>query len=212
MAQAIYEVDQALAKSLENLQNFSNQLRQIQFNRFDYLQEQISQFGSEADFYINVMENKPLTDENGLTQYGTATIGLHYQKSQIYQEQAKQYGEEIEKLEEEIKKNPADTALIEQKQKYVELQQESILNSEKEQQAIGDLVKQGYQFNSGHGQPDKTRVPGADRLFRRIHQQIQRTAAKRQKRPRLSKEYLPADRKHLHSEKADQRLRFHDRQ
>ena len=38
-----------------------------------------------------------------------------------------------------------DTALIEQKQKYVELQQESILNSEKEQQAIGDLVKQGYQ-------------------------------------------------------------------
>ena len=45
----------------------------------------------------------------------SATIGLHYQKSQIYQEQAKQYGEEIEKLEEEIKKNPADTALIEQK-------------------------------------------------------------------------------------------------
>ena len=106
MAQAIYEVDQALAKSLENLQNFSNQLRQIQFDRFDYLQEQISQFGSEADFYINVMENKPLTDENGLTQYGTATIGLHYQKSQIYQEQAKQYGEEIEKLEKKSKRTP----------------------------------------------------------------------------------------------------------
>lgn len=145
MTDSIYQVDQALLQSKETLLEYQNQLKQIDFDHFDYLQEQIGRLTQEADFYINVMSDKPLTNETGLTQHGTATLGLHYQKSEIYQNQAAQYGKEIDKLNKALSKDPTNTTLISQLQQYQDMQKECIQNAQNEKQAIADLVQQGYQ-------------------------------------------------------------------
>jgi len=145
MTDSIYQVDQALLQSKETLLEYQNQLKQIDFDHFGYLQEQIGRLTQEADFYINVMSDKPLTNETGLTQHGTATLGLHYQKSEIYQNQAAQYGKEIDKLNKALSKDPTNTTLISQLQQYQDMQKECIQNAQSEKQAIADLVQQGYQ-------------------------------------------------------------------
>ncbi len=145
MADSIYQVDQALAQSKETLAEYQNQLQQIKFDHFEYLQEQISRLTQEADFYIGVLAAKPLTDDAGLTEQGVATMGLHYQKSEIYQNQAAQYAKEIERLNRELLKDPVNTTWISQLENYQDMQKECIQNAQNEKQAIAELVTQGYQ-------------------------------------------------------------------
>lgn len=144
MKDAIHAVDEELTQSAQSLQEFSNQLRQVGFDQFDFLQEQFSKYTSEADFYIDLMSEKPMTNKKGFTEHGTATLGLHYQNYETYMSQADQYGKEIKRIQKMLKENPSDTTLLSQLQEYQELQQQSILNAEKEKKAIANLVKEGY--------------------------------------------------------------------
>lgn len=145
MTDAIHAVDEALAQSDLSLQEFSNQLQQVGFDNFNYLQEQISRLTQEADFYIDLMSGKPLTDDQGLTEYGTAAMGLHYQNYNTYTNQAKQYAEEIKRINAMLAKDSANTTLLAQLQEYQDMQQECILNAEDEKKAVTDLVKEGYE-------------------------------------------------------------------
>ena len=73
---------------------------------------------TEADFYLDTMANRPLTDDAGLTKHGAASMGLHYQKSEIYEEQAKRYAGEIKKISSMLAEDPANTTLLSQMQEY----------------------------------------------------------------------------------------------
>ena len=53
MTDSIYQADQALLQSKETLSEYQNQLKQIDFDQFDYLQEQIGRLTQEADFYYS---------------------------------------------------------------------------------------------------------------------------------------------------------------
>ncbi len=145
MAGAIHEVDLALAQSQKNLLEYRNQMRQAGFDQFDYLQDQISRLHTEADFYLDTMANRPLTDDAGLTKHGAASMGLHYQKSEIYEEQAKRYAGEIKKISSMLAEDPANTTLLSQMQEYQDIQRECIKNARQERQAMADLAKQGYE-------------------------------------------------------------------
>lgn len=150
MKDNIAAVEERLAKSNVQLAEFDRQMRQISFDRFDYLQEQISGLTSESDFYIDLMSQKDLTDDNGLTEYGIATIGLHKQNYDTYLAQAGQYGNMIRDIDAQLAENPYDTDLIAQRKEYLELQRQSILNAQAEKEAVIDLTKSGYEalYNS----------------------------------------------------------------
>lgn len=145
MVEAIQSVDEALAQSEINFQEYQNQINQVKFDRFDYKLEQISRLISESEFYLNLMSDGPLTNASGLTDYGMASMGLHHQNALIYEQQADLYNEQIKEINTMLTKDPANTTLIAQLQKYQDMQRECIQNAWQEKQAIADLVKEGYE-------------------------------------------------------------------
>lgn len=144
MTDSINAVTEALASSRNTLQEYINQLRQVHFDNFDYLQDQLSRITSETSFYIDMMSNQKLTDDDGLTDYGITSLGLHRQNYDTYLGQASKYAEEIERIQQQLNSDPYNTTLIAQMQEYQDLQKEAIKNAESQKEAIVDLVKNGY--------------------------------------------------------------------
>ena len=119
------------------------QMRQILWDRFDYLAESFSNLTSEADFLINLLGEDLHKDNGRFNDEGMAVVGLHGANYNVYMEKALSYAQELAKIEEEIANNPNDINLIARKQELLELQRESILAAESEKQAIVDLVEEG---------------------------------------------------------------------
>lgn len=144
MQQDINSVKEAIQESGTELVKFQNSIREIKWDRFDYLQEQISNITDEADFLIDLMENSELYKDNGqLTDTGQATMGLHGQNYNVYMAQADKYAKELKKLNAEIANDPNNTKLLEHRQDLLEAQRDAILSAEDEKQAIKDLVEDG---------------------------------------------------------------------
>lgn len=137
----------AIKEGQTALEEYGNSIREINWSIFDMIQDRISAITTEADFLIDLMDNKQLYEDNGqLTDEGKATMGLHGQNYNVYMGQADRYGEEIAKLDSQIASDPYDQELLERRQELLELQQESILNAEEEKNAIRDMVEEGIEL------------------------------------------------------------------
>lgn len=145
--QSINDVKEAIQESETELVKFDNTIREIKWDRFDYLQEQISNITEEADFLIDLMENSDLYTDNGqLTDTGLATMGLHGQSYNVYMAQADKYAEELLKLNKEIAEDPNNTKLLDRREELLESQRDAILAAEDEKDAIIDMVREGIEF------------------------------------------------------------------
>ena len=146
MCASIDEVTQAIEESNTALLEFDNAMRDIDWSVFDLIQERISAVSEEADFLIELMSNEKLFNDNGkLTSQGLATMGLHAQNVNSYMYQADDYGEEVSKLDAQIKNDPYNQELINRRNELLELQRESILQAEQEKDAIKDLISEGIE-------------------------------------------------------------------
>lgn len=159
------EFQKTINEEIEHLQELNtqlveanNNLRQIDWDHFDYLQERISDISDEADFMIDLMaqrkdelyQDRGHTDkvENAnvagkFTDKGMAVMGLHGQNYNTYMAQANQYAEEIKKLNAEIAKDPNNTKLIDRRKELLEAQRDNIKSAEDEKQAMADLIEDG---------------------------------------------------------------------
>lgn len=146
MVNSIDEVTKSIAEADTAILEFQNNIREIEWSVFDMIQEQISNIASEADFLIDVLDNEDLyTDKGQLTDNGMAAMGLHGMNYNVYMAQADKYAKEMQKIQEELAKDPYDQELMKRKQELIELQQESILAAEDEKQAIIDMVEEGIE-------------------------------------------------------------------
>lgn len=119
------------------------QIRQVLWDRFDYLIDSLSHITDESEFFINLLGDK-LHDDNGkLNDKGMAVMGLHGANYNTQMEKALSYRNELAKIEDEIQKSPYDTNLIERKQELLSLQREAILAAKDEKDAIISLVEEG---------------------------------------------------------------------
>lgn len=147
MQSQINEVTEAIVESENAIIEFENEIRQIKWDRFDYLQDTISQITKETDFLINLMDNKKLYNDTGqLTDDGMATMGMHGLNYNTYMEQSLAYARELKKIEDDMAKNPNDTNLIQRRNELLELQQEMILAAEDEKDAMVDMVREGIEL------------------------------------------------------------------
>lgn len=146
MMDAINDVDNALIQAKTSLIEYQNQLRQIEWDMFDRTQDYISQIRNESDFLVEMMQNQKLFngDTGQWTEYADATAGLHAVNYNSYMSQADDYAKEIQKINQELAKDPYNTILIKRKQELADAQMEAIRNAENEKQAIKDLVSDGY--------------------------------------------------------------------
>ena len=146
MQQSINEVKEAIQEAETSVIDLGNSIREVLWDRFDYLQDRITEITDESQFLIDLMEHSDLfTEEGQLTNTGMATMGLHGQNYNILMNQADRYAAEIKKLNKDIANDPNNTKLLEQRQEWLEAQRESILNAEDEKDAIVDLVEEGIQ-------------------------------------------------------------------
>lgn len=147
MCNDIDDVTMSIEEANTALLEYNNNIRDIQWQIFDLLQDRISQVADESDFLIDLMENDKLYDDRGqLTNEGKSTMGLHGVNYNIYMAQADKYAAEMEKINKQLANDPYNQDLVDRKQELLELQQESILAAEDEKDAIVDMVKDGIEL------------------------------------------------------------------
>lgn len=143
----INDVKESIQESETAMIQFGNSIREIKWEHFDYLQDQISSITEETDFLIDLMENSKLYTDNGqLTDTGMATMGLHGQNYNVYMAQADKYAEELLNLNKEIADDPNNTKLLKRRDELLESQRDSIIAAEDEKQAIVDMVRDGIEL------------------------------------------------------------------
>ena len=144
MVQEIDDITASIEEGNTALIEYANNIRDIEWEVFDFLQDQISNITTEAEFLIDLMSNKKLYEDNGqLTDEGMATMGVHGMNYNVHMYQADMYGDEVENLDKQIAEDPYDQELLDRRQELLELQQESIIAAEEEKNAIKDMVEEG---------------------------------------------------------------------
>lgn len=144
MKDTINDVSQSIIESQTNLLDFANSIRELNWDRFDLLQDKISDIQEESEFLMELLEAGTLFDEQGnFNDAGKAKAGLLAVSYQTYKAQAEQYAQELAKLDQELQSDPYNQTLIDRRQELLELQRESISAAESEKEAIRDLVEDG---------------------------------------------------------------------
>lgn len=141
----INDVEKALQSANTQLIKFNQTLQQLGWSVFDRIRDSVDGISTEANFLIDLISRSDLFTEAGqMTNEGLAVQGLHAVNYNTYMEQSLAYAKEIEKINDEIAKDPYDLELINRKNELIKAQQEAIQNANAEKESIHDLVSQGY--------------------------------------------------------------------
>lgn len=144
MVNSIDEVSKSIEECNTSLLEYQKNLRELDWQVFDLIQDKISKVADESEFLINLMSNKKLYEDNGqLTDEGMATMGQYGVKYNVYMAQADKYAKKIKELQADIAKDPYNQDIANQLQEYIEAQQEAILNAEDMKNSIKDMVSDG---------------------------------------------------------------------
>lgn len=150
MVSAINEVTNAIDESIRSIKQYQNALRQLKWDTFDKSMETVKRVNSEADYYIDLLSHKDMTDKDtgNFTEYGIATIGLHKTNYDNYIAQAEAYQSEYDKIMKQIEKgelSASDENVIQRLRDLQNAHREAKKSAEDELESINDLVKQGYE-------------------------------------------------------------------
>lgn len=144
MVSAIDEVSKSIEECNTSLLEYKKNLRELDWQVFDLIQDKISKVADESEFLINLMSNKKLYEDNGqLTDEGMASMGQYGVKYNVYMAQANKYAKKIKELQADLTKDPYNQDIANQLQEYIEAQQEAILNAEDMKNSIKDMVSDG---------------------------------------------------------------------
>ena len=144
MLNAVDDVTKSIEECNTSLLEYGKNLRELDWQIFDLIQDKISKVADESEFLINLMSNKKLYEDNGqLTDEGMATMGQYGVKYNVYMAQANKYSKKIKELQADLAKDPYNQDIANQLQEYIEAQQEAILNAEDMKNSIKDMVSDG---------------------------------------------------------------------
>lgn len=144
MVNSIDDVTKSIEECNTSLLEYQKNLRELDWQIFDLVQDKISKVADESEFLINLMSNKKLYEDNGqLTNEGMASMGQYGVKYNVYMAQADKYAKKIKELQADLAKDPYNQDIANQLQEYIEAQQEAILNAEDMKNSIKDMVSDG---------------------------------------------------------------------
>ena len=145
---AIDEISLSLEQANTQLIEYANNIRDIDWQVFDMIRDEVNDTINESEFLIDLLSNKDLFEDNGqFTKQGMATLGSRSVNYNLQMAQADAYRDEMLKIQEELNKaeNKGNKTLIDRKKELLKLQQDSIKNAEQEKEAIKSLVKEGIE-------------------------------------------------------------------
>ncbi len=144
MYSTLMDIDKEIDSMTNNLVDFNNTIRDLNWEIFEYLEESLNRITEETDYYVELLSKKHLFDENGqITNYGTASMALHAAAYDVYKQQAKDYYEEVQDLQKQLINGAGDEVLA-QYNEMVKAHQDAVLAAEDEKQSILNLIEDGY--------------------------------------------------------------------
>ncbi|MFQ9888824.1 MAG: hypothetical protein ACLRXH_09385, partial [Monoglobus pectinilyticus] len=144
MYSALMDIDGEIDSMTNNLVDFNNAIRDLNWEIFEYLEESISRITDETDYYVELLSKKHLFDENGqITNYGITSMALHAVAYDVNKQKAQDYYQEIQELQRQLV-NGAGKDVLEQYNDMVKAHRNAVLAAEDEKQAILDLMEDGY--------------------------------------------------------------------
>lgn len=146
MMESIQGVENSLIDANTALIQYSNSMRQVQWDIFDRMQDSVSGLADESGFLIDLMSrNHELYDDYGnMNERGLSVQGLHAVNYNLYLKQAQEYADEIREINGQLADDPSNTTLLDRYNELLSMQHDSILNAEEEKSAIQDLISNGY--------------------------------------------------------------------
>ena len=148
MNSQIKNVNATILETTNTIESLKNSIKELDFSKFEYLQDSFSDFSAEGNYYIDLVDKigKDLYDDKGnVTKEGITTVALHLQNKDIYLNQAKHYSDKIKEIDAELLNASTNKELIEKKKEYVEALRQANLSAMSEKKSVEDLVKNGYQ-------------------------------------------------------------------
>lgn len=141
---SIDDVTMSIEECNTSLLEYEKNLRELDWQVFDLIQDKISKITDESDFLIDVMSHRNLYKDNGqLTDEGLATVGLNAVKYNVSMAQADKLREQREKLEKELKKDPFNQDIANELQDVIDKEQELRSNALDTVDAYKDIVEEG---------------------------------------------------------------------
>lgn len=145
MYNQILDVDNAIQDATISIAEFENELRQLEWDKFDDIANGIQETIDEADFLYELLSNKTLTDDDGnMNNLGIAAQGLLAEKYNLYMAMADRYANGVKEIDAQLANDPNNTTLLERRQELLKAQRDAILNAEDEKQSIKDLIEDSY--------------------------------------------------------------------
>lgn len=160
MYNSIQDANKAVEESNTNLVKLANNIRQLNWDKFDFIQEKLSDINEEATFLqellagtdqfknnVTIKGDSKKYSNGEFSNAGTATAALTVSRYEQDLRAATDYKREIDKINNDLKKeaNKNDQNLINRKQELIEKYRESIKAAYEEKQAIKSLVEQAFQ-------------------------------------------------------------------
>ena len=145
MKSDINDVESAIQESNTAIVEFGNNIRDLEWELFDKMQEMKTRIQDESDFLIDLMSDEKMYDDEAfMTDEGRATMGLHAVKHNAYMSQMNDYRQEIAELDEEYADDQFNQDYLDRRQELIESMRDVASSAKDEKQAIKDMVSDGY--------------------------------------------------------------------
>lgn len=143
---AIQDVNKAIEESMTNTVKLNNEIRQLAWDRFDWIEDRMNDFAEEADFLIGLLQGEETLDDRGnFNNRGYANAALIGAKYDDALAEAQRYADAIKEIDKDLatKEGKYDKNLIERKEELVSAYRSAIEAAEDEKQAMKSLVEEG---------------------------------------------------------------------
>ena len=145
MQNEILAVEEAIIQSNIALAEYNNALRDLEWSAFDKLHEEISEIYEETEFLDKLLSDEKKFNEDGtLTEAGQAALGLDVVNYKTHLAQAEEYAQELERIREDLAKDPYNQTLLDREDELEEKHREVLTQIEDDEQSMIDKVSEGY--------------------------------------------------------------------
>lgn len=137
---AINDTEEAMQKVTSQMIEYTNKARELLWEVFDSRQERINILIDQNEFLMDLIDDSNIFDKDGrVTQKGVAYVATSLDNLRKNLKMAKNYGEELANIIDQLHSDPSNQKLREREQELREKQQQSILAAKKSAQAINDI-------------------------------------------------------------------------
>lgn len=146
MMSDINDVSEAIQEANNSLIEYQNNIRDLNWEVFDKLQEKISTITSESEFLIKLLSDGKLFDsENAkITKQGQAVLGLNVLNYNTLMAQADEYAKELAEIGNQLELDPNNLDLAERYNDLLEKQQNAILDANSAFEDAISIVEDGF--------------------------------------------------------------------